>query len=363
MSKGPELRVAICGSGNRSRSVWQRHLTEEPGFALVGVQDPQQGSLDKAFELGNLTPERAFSELEAMLDATRPDAVIVCPPHAFHAAAVEAALTRGCHVLVEKPFTTSLDDAVRLTELADAKGLTLAVVQNWRTKSVGRALRRAVSEGMIGDVSHIFFRYVRDRELPHLPDYLFDEPDPMLYALTVHHLDLYRFMLGQEFTRVEGRAFHPRWSRYSHPSVMQLWLETDGGVVVSYAGSISSRNGGHLRWENLVVEGELGTLYNDTDTLDPPLLLSRRGDDEPVDVTADVEVRDMQGQYALADLEILRNFRAAILDGAPLVSPARENLSTVAVVEAVKFALADGRAVDVPQSAAGGTTDGPTDPV
>jgi predicted dehydrogenase len=347
MAAEQELRVAICGSGNRSRTVWQRHLQVEPGFALAGVQDPDPASLARAFELGLLTQERAFGDLDEMLDSTRPDGLIVCPPHEFHAEAIEAALERGLDVLVEKPFTTDLGDAVRLAELAEANGRTLAVVQNWRVKSVGRALRRAVSGGLVGTVSHIFFRYLRDRELPHLPEYLFDEPDPMLYALTVHHLDLYRYVLGQEFVRVEGRSFRPPWSRYRHPSLVQLWLETDGGVVVSYSGTISSRNGGHFRWENLLVEGELGSLYNDTDTLDPPLLLSRRGDPEPIELTADVTVRDRDGQYDLADLEILRNFRAAVLEGAELISPARENLGTVAAIEAVKRSLRERRSVEV----------------
>src|SRR5260370_41956175 len=101
-----DLRVAICGSGNRSRSVWQRHLTNEPGFELVGVQDPESTSLEKAFAGGFMTPQRAFSELDAMLDATVPDVLIVCPPNEFHAAAIDAQLlTLRPHTAV-KPVHT-----------------------------------------------------------------------------------------------------------------------------------------------------------------------------------------------------------------------------------------------------------------
>ena len=341
------LRVAICGSGNRSRTVWQRHLGALDEFELVGVQDVHPGSLQRAVDLRAITPDLAYADLGELLAASRPDALIVCPVHAAHAAAVEAGLAAGCHVLVEKPFTTALADAVRLTELAEERGLILGVVQNWRTKAAGQILRRAIADGLIGTVSHVFFRYLRDRELPHLPEYLFDEPDPMLYALTVHHVDLYRWILGQEIARVEGRAFHPPWSRYVHPSVMQLWLETTGGVAIGYTGTISSRSNHVLPWENLIVEGELGTIYNDTDTFDPPLLLSRRGE-ETVDLAAEVIVRDAAGQYALADIAILENFRAAIEKGDPLVSPARENLGTVAALDAIRTCLRERRAVELP---------------
>lgn len=342
------LRVAICGSGNRSRTVWQRHLLDLDGFELAGVQDVHPGSLERAVGLGTITPELAYADLRELLAATRPDALVVCPVHAAHAAAVEAGLAAGCHVLVEKPFTTALADAVRLTELAEERGLILGVVQNWRTKSAGQALRQAIADGLIGAVSHVFFRYLRDRELPHLPEYLFDEPDPLLYALTVHHVDLYRYVLGQEIARVEGRAFHPPWSRYADPSVVQLWLETDGGVAISYTGTISSRNNHVFPWENLIVEGELGTIFNDTDTFDPPLLLSRRGEDT-LDLTAGVTIRDPQEQYVLADVAILENFRAAIERGEALISPARENLGTVAALDAIRTCLRERRAVELPR--------------
>jgi predicted dehydrogenase len=341
------MRVAISGSGNRSRTVWQKHVSELDGFELVGVQDPSPASLQRAFELGTIRPEQAFAALDDMLESVRPDVLIVCPIHAAHAAAIEAGLKAGCHVLVEKPFTTSLSDALRLTALAEEEDLVLAVVQNWRPKSVGVALRQSVADGLIGEVAHISFRYLRDRELPHLPDYLFDEPDPLLYALAVHHIDLFRYVLGQEIATIEGHEFHPRWSRYSHPSVVQWWMETTGGVAISYSGTISSRNGGHLRWENLVVEGDLGTLYNESDTFDPPLLLSRRGDPEPIDVTGDVAERGQSEQYALADQAILLNFSRAITDGEPLISSARDNIGTVAAIEAARACLVERRSVDV----------------
>src|SRR5207248_2973044 len=100
-----------------------------------------------------------------------------------------------------------------------------------------------------------------DRELPHLPDYLFEERDPVLMAMGIHHLDLFRYVLDDDIVSVEGHQFRPRWSRYQHPSGMQLWMETESGIKISYAATFSSRNG-HLPLESIQVEGELGTLIN-----------------------------------------------------------------------------------------------------
>jgi predicted dehydrogenase len=202
-----------------------------------------------------------------------------------------------------------------------------------------------LEDGLVGAPSHIFFRYLRDRELPHLPDYLFAEDDPLLFAMAIHHFDLFRSTLGQEFSLVDARSARPAWSRYRNPSILQAWLETENGVVVSYAATFSSRNA-FLPLESLQVEGELGTLHNESTYSEPPLLLSLRGTDRAVDLTEDETVRDVAGQYELADRLILENFRNAVIDGEPLIAPGRDNLGTIATVAAVALSCREARAVD-----------------
>ena len=330
----------------RSRTVWQRHLTDLDGFELVGVQDPAPEALAKAVEGGTVGEDQTFTELGAMLEATKPDALIACPIIAAHAGAVEAGLAAGCHVLVEKPFTDDIAAAARLAEQAARDGRVLAVVQNWRTKSVGAALKRAIDEGAIGTPGQVFFRYLRDREAPHLPAYLFEEPDPVLWGMSIHHFDLFRYVLGQDIARVSGHAANAPWSRYSTPSTLQLWMETSGGIPISYVATFSSHNS-HLPLESLQVEGELGTLHNESAYSEPPLLLLRRGADEPVDLTAEVTERDQQGQYRVGDVALLQNFRAAVVDGAQPIAPGAENLGTLAAIEAARRALREGGTVEV----------------
>jgi predicted dehydrogenase len=288
---------------------------------------------------GYVDAGRCYTDLSRMLEATQPDALIVCPIIAAHGQAVRRGLEADCHVLVEKPFVTTLDEARELTELAESRHRAIGVVQNWRAKSVGTTLKDAISCGAIGDVSHIVFRYLRDRDKPQLPDYLFEERDPILWAMAIHHFDLFRFVLDHEIVHVEGHAARPPWSRYRDPSINDLWMETDGGVVISYVASFSSRNA-HIPQESLQVEGELGTLYNDSEYMEPPLLLSTRDVDEPVDLTADVAVRDQIGQYEIADTAILDNFRAAITEGTSLIASARDNLGTLAAIHAARSAIA-----------------------
>jgi len=208
----------------RSRKVWQRHVAAHPSLDLVGVMDIAPEALDASVHEGHTDASRCFQDLASMLERSQPEAMIACPVIAAHGPAVRTALEAGCHVLVEKPFVVDLEEARELTELAETRNLVLGVVQNWRTKSAGRALRDAVSRGLIGDVSHVVFRYLRDREKPHLPNYLFEESDPILWAMAIHHFDLFRFVLGKEIVHVDGHAARPASSRYRGPSINDLWM-------------------------------------------------------------------------------------------------------------------------------------------
>lgn len=325
----------------RSQRVWQRHLTQLPGFELVGVMDPSAAALAASAEGTFVGADQCFGDLDEMIRATRPDALLACPIIAAHGWATRTGLDAGVHVLVEKPFVTDLAEARELVDLARSRDLLLGVVQNWRTRSAGQALKRALDEERVGAVSHIVFRYLRDREQPHLPQYLFEEPDPILWAMGVHHLDLFRYVLGEEIVHVEGRAARPGWSRYRVPSINDLWLETSGGVVISYVASFSSRNA-HIPQESLQVEGELGTVYNDSDYFEPPLWLSLRGEKTgPIDLTADVPAaeREYQAQYDIADTAILQNFRSAVIDGQPLIASGDDNLGTLAAIDAARTAI------------------------
>jgi UDP-N-acetyl-2-amino-2-deoxyglucuronate dehydrogenase len=89
---------------------------------------------------------------KAVIDHSDVDAVIVATPHSLHAAEALMAIVQGKHVLVEKPMTTSVEDAERLIEAAERKGVVLAVVHQQRFRVNNRCARELVQSGAIGRV-------------------------------------------------------------------------------------------------------------------------------------------------------------------------------------------------------------------
>ena len=46
-------------------------------------------------------------------------------------------------------------------------------------------------------------------------EFYFKEKFPALYAMGIHHLDLFRYILSDEISKVNGSFFKPKWSQYS----------------------------------------------------------------------------------------------------------------------------------------------------
>ena len=116
-----ELRTAVVGVGYLGRFHAQKYR-QLPGSTLVGVVDADAD-----------TAARVAAELRApaLCDHRdlfgKVDAVSIAVPTPLHFAVARDFLERGVHVLVEKPITTTVDEARQLIELAAAKRCVLQV--------------------------------------------------------------------------------------------------------------------------------------------------------------------------------------------------------------------------------------------
>ncbi len=115
------LASAVVGVGRLGRE-HARILDELPEARLVGVHDADESTGERvARERGT----RHFERLEELLETA--EAVVVAVPTAAHHPVARRALSSGCHVLVEKPFTATLEEAEDLIREAERRDLELRV--------------------------------------------------------------------------------------------------------------------------------------------------------------------------------------------------------------------------------------------
>jgi predicted dehydrogenase len=94
---------------------------------------------DRASQVEKELGVKAHSSLESLLEAS--DAVIVVVPTSAHFSVASAAIERGKHVFIEKPITTTIEEADALLELAHSKGV---IVQIGHIERFNRAVRAAL---------------------------------------------------------------------------------------------------------------------------------------------------------------------------------------------------------------------------
>lgn len=114
-------RVGIVGLGARAEKVLPEAL-RDVDLALRAVCDVDPGR----YNSWDGVP--AFSDYEEMLEKVDLDFIIVMTPHDSHLPVVRAAARHGVHVLKEKPFARSLDEALELRAICDGAGIHLMTV-------------------------------------------------------------------------------------------------------------------------------------------------------------------------------------------------------------------------------------------
>lgn len=116
----PVVRVGVVGGGFIAQAVHLPILTTMPDrFTVAAIADPSRRVRDALS--ARYAPVKSHPDWRELLEQDELDAVVVCTPHATHAAIIRAALDRGLHVFVEKPLCIAVEDADAICEQAAAR--------------------------------------------------------------------------------------------------------------------------------------------------------------------------------------------------------------------------------------------------
>ena len=139
------LPLAVIGAGLIGRTHVDRAL-RDPGVHLVAIADPAPDARRLAEDVG----VRWFADFADMLDAAKPEAVVIASPNATHAGIALHCLARGAAVLIEKPVADSVEDARRICAAAEAAGVPAIVGHQRRHNPIMRRAREIVAGGRLG---------------------------------------------------------------------------------------------------------------------------------------------------------------------------------------------------------------------
>lgn len=238
-----KLKIAVVGTGGRSKAHLSTIPKLEPIYQLVGVCDIDGG---RAAETAQRLSVSGYTDIETLIEMESPDVILITVGPDGHHVITEVAAAHGVHVITETPISTTLPCANRMIDAAARYEVKLEVAENvWRWPHE-RVKRKIVDAGLIGEITHAHLWYTSG---------------------SYHGMNAIRTLVGSEAVRVVGHAKEIGGSSWEVGLV-----EFENGVSLVY--ELPTRRRGNY-WEidgteGAIVGNEL-LLYRETGTETYPI--------------------------------------------------------------------------------------------
>jgi UDP-N-acetyl-2-amino-2-deoxyglucuronate dehydrogenase len=284
----------------------------------------------QAFARRHSIPQ-VYTDYAEMLAKADQDAVYLAVPHHLHYGMILSALQAGKPVLVEKPFTRTLEEGKKL--VAALAGQKVGVNYQYRYDRGCYALGRAVQAGALGKVHSIRINIPWHRTQSYFEGAAWHKSLAQAGGGTLitqgsHFLDAALWALGEQAISAMGYTANPAFEVEVDTLVHGI-VETNGGTLISIASSMVAASEQAVTIE---MYGERGTaLYRDL-----PL---------PSVKFVGVKVRTKRppewGVHALQ--RSLAGFANWVLDDKPYLTPAVETLPVLAAVDGIYRSALSGK--------------------
>jgi scyllo-inositol 2-dehydrogenase (NADP+) len=232
--EGAPVRLGMLGYG----AIGEEHaaaVSRTAGLDLAAVCDRDPAR--RAAALAVAPDLRLHSDGDALLADDGVDLVVVSTPPVAHSSWVLRALEAGKHVVVEKPFCLTVDEADRQVAAAADRGLLLAVYQNRRWDADHLALKALVRGGAIGEVFH-YESFVGG--YGHPCNYWHSDEavsGGAVYDWGSHYLDWVLDLLGADVEWVSATAHKRVWHDVTNADHTRVLLHFADGVEAEFTHS------------------------------------------------------------------------------------------------------------------------------
>lgn len=343
MPQDSAIRVGLIGFGFVSKTFHVPLLKATDGYKITAVSSSRPA--DVSAVLGDVD---VVSDPKAL--ATHPDIdlVVIASPNETHAPLAELAMRAGHNVVVDKPFTITVEEARHLAAVAAEKDILLSVFQNRRWDSDFLTVQDAIRRDLLGRI--VLFESRIDRYRPDVRERWREVPGPgagLLYDLGPHLIDQTLLLFGIPDSVQATLAKQRRGARTD--DFFQLVLRYGEMVATLQAGSLVS--GGSERFS---VHGDRASVVKQKpdvqeDQLRAGVLPGSRDwgldpddavlyDGATGDTRALKAVRGDQRGYYVA-------LHPALLGRAPNPVPPEQGATVMAIIEAALRSDEEGRRV------------------
>ncbi len=219
-----ELRIGVVSFEHMHAQSYTQELVKYAEVTLVGIADENE---KRGREMAATFKTNYYHEYESLLEQQL-DGVVICTNNRDHAKVSIAAAKKGIHILVEKPFATTIADAHAMLEAAREANVQIMNAFPMRFNPNVIAAKKKIDAGLIGEVLTI-------TSINHgkIPGGWFIDPalsgGGAVMDHTVHLGDLIRWFTGSEIKSVfceSGELLHHK----GIDDTGLVMIELDNGV-------------------------------------------------------------------------------------------------------------------------------------
>jgi len=285
------IKTGLLAYGMSGKVFHAPFLEAHPGFRLSAITERHHKNAAADY------PDiKSYDTVEDLMNDEDLDLVVVNTPNFSHYDYTKRALLKGKHVLVEKPFTATVAEAIELFELARTVGKQVFVYQNRRYDSGFNSVKNIIDQGLLGKLNEVHFRYDRYRTAIG-PKTFKEEIMPatgMQYDLGPHLLDQAIALFGKplRFYKVLGK------------NRKGTKVDDFFSIHLSYPNSVNVYVTGNMLVTDIqpafVLYGETGSyIKNHADVQEEQLLKGMK----PLDNTFGIEESGQEGRLTVIDEE------------------------------------------------------------
>ena len=339
-----EYRIGCIGAG---MIMAECHLAayREAGFPVVAIASRTKANAQKVAERWGIpkvhdTPEALIEDKEVdIVDlAFPPDQQPDLIRHALKQKHIKA-------ILAQKPLALSLEEAIKLRDEAARAGKILSVNQNMRYDQSMRVLKQIIESGALGDV---VFAQIDMHAIPHWQTFLRNYDRLTLSNMSVHHLDVLRFLFGDpdEITTLTRKD--PRTTFDHSDGITVSTLRFPSGVLAVSVEDVWSgprqdgyKDDQHINWR---VDGAKGVAKG---TIGWPTGAASTLTYASTETTGGEWVTPKWNTmwFPHAFIGVMEQLQHAVKTGRPPELSVADNVRTMALVEAGYRSIDQGRAV------------------
>jgi predicted dehydrogenase len=350
-----ELGVGLLGY---SPNVGQGHglgVQHTTGLSLRAVCDLNPQRLIQARQ--DFPQVQPYETSETLRDDKDVDVVIVTTPPNTHAKMCIQMMEAGKHVVCEKPFVLTREEASTLVEMADRQNVHLSCHQNRRWDADFLAIKQAVSEALIGD---LFYLETFVGGFAHPCGYWHSHAavsGGTSYDWGAHYLDWVVSLIPDPVESIVGTRHKRVWHDVTNADQERIQIRFSGGQEAEFMHSdvAAFRK---PKWYLLGTEGAIVGHWQDVSVFEiDPILYFHRHEIPATEMPPDLTLyrRHHTGQILSQKMAMAirehypfhRNLADHLLTGEPIAAPLEDSVKVVAILEVAARSMSKGGTVEV----------------